>query len=80
MTSADAHDVFVVQRETDGVWEADCCSPRCGWGQHNIAEFDNEAAAQQAATEHRRELAAMRRIDPAPASRCPTCKQRIPRR
>lgn len=73
-----ASDVFVVRRETDGVWEADCIDQRCGFGIHGVAETDSEAEALQAAAEHRRELAQINQMAGIPAPRCRECGQRIP--
>jgi hypothetical protein len=71
--------VFVVQRETDGIWDAACCDQRCGFGMHGVAEETTKAAAERAATAHRKELAATPVHDDVPAARCPTCGQRKPK-
>jgi hypothetical protein len=51
--------VFVVQEEPTGRWIAGCCNSDCGFGMHTVADTGTEAEAQRAATEHRRELAAV---------------------
>lgn len=50
-------DVFVVQVEPTGLWEADCCNILCGQGMHNVAEgLTSQGSAEKAATAHRRHL------------------------
>lgn len=50
-------DVFVVQVETTGLWDATCCNSLCGYGLHCVAEDrPSKAAADRAATAHRRYL------------------------
>lgn len=50
--------VFVVQRETDGIWEASCINEHCGYGMHDVAESKSKTSAEKAATKHRAEIRA----------------------
>jgi hypothetical protein len=45
--------VYVVQRETDRVWEAACINPHCGEGVHGVAEEPTQRRAEARATKHR---------------------------
>ncbi|REF00275.1 hypothetical protein [Thermomonospora umbrina] len=76
-----ARDVHVVRRD-DGVWNAFCISELCGsyagHYSHDVYEGDSRAAAQRAATGHRRELRRIQAERDAPPH-CDACGQRLPR-
>ncbi|MER6942523.1 hypothetical protein ABT294_00745 [Nonomuraea sp. NPDC000554] len=50
--------VYVVQREPDRVWVADCINPHCGNGSHGVAESKRQSQAEAAAKRHRSEIRA----------------------
>lgn len=75
-------DVFVVQEEPTGRWIAGCCDNRCeelpgcfGEGMHLIAEEPTKAAADWAATRHRKLLATVPDPCKPKAGECETCGQ-----
>jgi hypothetical protein len=72
---------FVVQEQPTGLWVMGCCDDLHGY-QHEYSEHQTKAAAERAATAHRRRDAALREAWETrlvPRTCCPTCGGPVPR-